>query len=136
MAQKNYPKDDFLDSIERCLASESFIPDFYTRFLAQSPSIRDRFARTDMTLQAQKLANMLRLLASAVAGESEALKQLSERAETHSRKHLNITPDMYELWSSSILATAREHDTVWTHEVEEAWNSTLEFVVNFMIARA
>lgn len=136
MIQENYPKDVFLESIERCLASESFISDFYTRFLAQSQSVRDRFACTDMTLQAQKLANMLRLLASAVAGESEALKQLNERAETHSRKKLNITPDMYELWSSSILATAREHDGMWTHDVEEAWHSTLEFVVNFMVARA
>lgn len=136
MSEPFFAKDVFLWSIERCLASESFVPDFYKRFLAQSPSVRNKFRNTDMQAQAEKLGRTLRILASAVAGDPDALRHLAERAESHSRYRLNITPDMYELWTAAILATAREHDYAWTDEVEAAWTHTLKIVVDFMIARA
>lgn len=136
MSNHHAIKDTFLGSLERCLASETFIPTFYDRFLSKSPSVRAKFARTDMASQGQKLSKSLRMLASAVAGEAEGLHELSERAETHGRRHLNITPDMYELWSSALLSTACEHDASWTPETEAAWTHTVQLVVDYMIKRA
>ncbi len=89
-----------------------------------------------MRALAEKLAKTLRILASAVAGEPDGLRDLTARAESHGRYRLNVTPDMYELWTAAIVATAREHDDAWSPEVEDAWNHTLKIVVDFMIARA
>ncbi|HUN82690.1 MAG TPA: globin domain-containing protein [Phycisphaerae bacterium] len=129
-------KDRFIISLERCLAREGFIAKFYCRFLSQSASIRDRFAHTDMALQSERLARSLRTLASAVAGEPAGLKELAERADTHSRNKLNITPDMYELWTAAIIAMAREYDPEWSTCIEEAWVHTVNVAVKYMISRA
>jgi hemoglobin-like flavoprotein len=131
-----YIKDSFLASLERCLSSDAFIQAFYDRFLSQSQTVRDRFAHTDMALQGQKLATSLRILGSAVAGEPAGLRELAERAETHGRLQMNITPDMYELWKASILRTASEHDPAWTPDVGQAWVRTVDLAVNYMISRA
>ena len=47
----------------------------------------------------------------------------------------DITPDMYELWQSAMLATASQHDAQWTPDVEHAWDHTLSIVVSYMINR-
>jgi hypothetical protein len=89
-----------------------------------------------MALQAQRLAKSLRILASAVAGEPAGLKELAERADSHSRNKLNITPDMYELWTAAIIATGREYDSQWSKHIEEAWVHTIDVAVKYMISRA
>jgi hemoglobin-like flavoprotein len=129
-------RDLFLQSLERCLATGTFIGCFYERFIASSPDVRARFAHTDMARQQEKLTRSLRMLAAAVVGAPAGLRELAERAETHGRRGMRITPDLYELWSAAILATAREHDPQWSPDVEAAWVSTLNMVVQYMINRA
>ena len=51
-----------MQSYGRCCASPSFFDDFYVTFLASSPAIREKFARTDMTAQKQLLRERLLLL--------------------------------------------------------------------------
>jgi hemoglobin-like flavoprotein len=128
-------KDVFLKSLERCGKSSGFLSDFYARFIGMSPTVRAKFGGINLELQAAKLFTSLRILGSAVSGENEGLKELAVRAETHSRQHLNITPDMYELWQEAMLISASEHDPEWNDEIEFAWEHSLEIVVNYMIKR-
>jgi hypothetical protein len=43
------------------------------------------------------LRRSLKLSAGATEGESAALAELKERAETHDRNHLDIKPELYDL---------------------------------------
>ncbi len=79
------------------------------------------------------LARSLRLAAGATKGESESLAELRERAETHDRYHLNISPEYYTFWLDAILESAREFDDSWSEEVELAWKNILGFVIHHML---
>lgn len=129
------PKDQFIESLNRCLKHEQFIPTFYQRFMASSKEVRDRFQDTDFNRQNQMLIRSLNLAARATEGEQEALQELKERARTHDRFHLNIRPELYELWLASILETARKFDDRWTEEIQSAWMSILGYVIKYMIRR-
>jgi hemoglobin-like flavoprotein len=128
-------KDLFCGSLARCLLSPGFVTDFYQRFIPSSPTVRDKFARTDLAAQALKLERSLAVVGSAVKGHPGALRELAERAESHSRRHLAIKPDMYELWTAAILSAASVHDRDWNSAIEQAWSSCLEMIVGYMIAR-
>ena len=49
------PADQVMQSYGRCCASADFFDDFYTRFLASSPLIREKFVNTNMQAQKQLL---------------------------------------------------------------------------------
>ncbi len=126
------PKDRFLDSLDRCAESEKFIPAFYARFIAASDEIGEKFKDTDFERQNRMLLRSLRLAAGATAGDSNALRELTERAETHDRHHLDIAPRLYDYWLSALIETASEFDGQWNDTIEEAWLSTLGHVINHM----
>ncbi|MCG8449308.1 MAG: globin [Pirellulales bacterium] len=127
------PKELFLQSLHRCAKSDNFIPSFYTRFLSSSDEVRQKFRNTDFKHQNQMLLRSLQLVAGATAGEQESLEELRARAETHDRYHLDIKPELYELWRKALIETAREHDNQWNEEIEEAWHSILGHAINHMI---
>ena len=126
-------KEIFLNSLNRCLESEAFIPTFYERFFSCSDEIREKFRNTNFDRQNRMLARSLRLAAGCIAGEPEALAELADRAETHDRDHLDVRPELYEFWLSAIVATAEEFDPRWRSETGEAWNSVLGYVVKHMV---
>lgn len=127
------PKQLFLKSLDRCAADDRFIPSFYDRFLSTSNEVRNKFAETDFDKQNQMLLQSLRISAGATAGDPAALREIRERAETHSRDNLDIPPRLYDLWLKSVLETAREFDASWSHSVEEAWTTILGHVIKHMV---
>ena len=126
-------KDVFLQSLKRCTASDDFIIAFYNRFLSTSDEIRWMFRNTNFERQNRLLIKSLTLVASATCGDPEGLRELRERAETHDRRHLNIRPELYDLWLSSVIETAREHDRQWNDEIEDAWRHILHYAVDYLI---
>lgn len=81
------------------------------------------------------LIRSLRLSARATEGDPEALVELKDRARSHDRYHLNIKPELYQLWLSSILATSKEFDQEWNREIEAAWNRILGYIIKYMVKR-
>ena len=126
-------KETFLQSFNRCATNDEFIRSFYQRFLNSSEDIRRKFRFTDFQKQEKMLLGSLRLCAGATVGDADALAELLERAETHDRYHLGIKPEMYDYWLSAILETVAEFDDQWDAEVDEAWNSILDHVIQHMI---
>jgi len=133
--QESTPKDLFLESLDRCAASDEFIPSFYKRFLASSREIRDKFHNTDFEQQNKMLLNSLRLTAAATVGDQHGLSELRKRSETHDRYHLNIRPQLYEFWRTAIISVASEHDPQWSEPIEDAWRSILGHVIDHMVKR-
>ncbi len=126
------PKDQFLQSVERCSAAEGFIPAFYERFLDSSEEIRDKFRLTNFEKQNKMLLRSIQLCAGATAGDPEALHEITERATTHDRHHLNIEPRLYDGWLAAIIETARDFDKQWNDSIESSWRRILGFVVQHM----
>lgn len=129
------PKDLFLQSLDRCSASEGFIPTFYEKFMASSDEVREKFAQTSFEQQNKMLLRSLRLAAGATNGEMKSLVELRERAESHDRHHLDIRPELYDLWLSALLDAACEYDEQWDASIENAWKSVLGFVIHRMTAK-
>ena len=126
------PREVFLQSVRRCSADDGFIPAFYARFLNTSEEVREKFQFTDFTKQNGMLQRSLELCAGATAGDSEALREMRERATTHDRDHLNIAPRLYAVWLESIIDAAREFDDQWDDDVEAAWRRILGHVIHHM----
>ena len=49
------------------------------------------------------------------------------------RKDFNIKPELYDLWLSSLINTARTFDKHWDVEVEISWNLVLGQVIRYML---
>lgn len=127
------PKEHFERSLARCAEDDRFMPSFYFRFLASSEEVRSKFRQTDFDQLGIMLLQSLRLAAGATSGDPQSLKEIHERARTHSRWHLNIEPHLYEIWLEKLIEAARECDTQWNEEVENGWRVILGHVIRTMI---
>lgn len=126
------PKDLFLASLARCVQG-GFADRFYERFLATSPDVRDKFASTNFERQKPRLVRSLELIAAATEGRPTGLRELHERAETHSRRNLNIQPELYDLWLDAAISTAAETDPTWSPTLEAAWRQILGVAIWHMV---
>ena len=129
------PKNIFLDSLNRCEADDKFIPSFYERFTGSSEDVRSRFEETSFDKQNRMLLRSPSLAAGATGGDPEALDELTERARTHNRHHLDIKPELYDLWLETLISTAQKFDSKWSESIEAAWRSILGFVIHRMVAK-
>ena len=77
------------------------------------------------------------MVAVAAQGEegSPARNALPWLAERHSRRDLDIRPELYDLWIDCLVETARAHDPEFGPEVESAWRETLTVGANYMRER-
>jgi hemoglobin-like flavoprotein len=127
----------FLASLKRCRAVPGFMDAFYHRFLDSSEEVREKFKDTDMTRQAQVVADTLYVVANAVQGEegSPARHELPRIAARHSRNERDIRPELYDLWIACLVETARVHDPQFDPEIERAWREILAFGADYMRQR-
>jgi pantothenate kinase-related protein Tda10/hemoglobin-like flavoprotein len=126
------PKAAFLQSLLRCEAQPDFIPRFYRHFIGSSAEVAFKFRFTDFERQQHMLLRSLQLCAQATAGDPDGLAELSARAETHSRSHLDIKPELYTLWLDAAIETVRECDPAWSPEVSAAWRQVVGFAILHM----
>ncbi|MCF7201209.1 globin [Pseudomonas oligotrophica] len=115
--------DRVMQSYGRCCASAGFFDDFYVNFLASSPAVRDKFARTDMAAQKHLLrAGILNLVLFARGMPDTKLRALGQ---SHSRSGFDIRPELYDLWLAAVLQTVRQHDPNSVKEDLDAWRAVL-----------
>ena len=134
----NTPATDvFLASLKRCLGAPGFLVEFYERFVGSSDEVREKFRGVDLKRQARVLEDSLYVVAVAVQGEEGSLARgdLPRLTERHSRRDLDIRPELYDLWAQCLVETARAHDPEWTVDVAAAWRDTLAFGVEYMRQR-
>ena len=126
--------DVFRASLNRCLAASGFIESFYESFVGSSEEVREKFRNTDMKRQVRMLEDSLYVLAVAVQGgqSSPARGALPGIARRHSRHELDIRPELYDLWLSSLVETARRYDPDFTDATEEAWRDSLAAGIEYM----
>lgn len=128
-------KDAYHDvkiSFGRCLVNGDLIQKFYERFLDSDPRLPFMFENTDFSEQRELLSHSINL-AILFAGGSEVGKEgLAKVRKSHSRKELNIPPEMYPLWINSFLETVKEMDDKLDGKVLGEWTEVLNIAVNFI----
>jgi hemoglobin-like flavoprotein len=125
----------FNHSRHRCEKNENFMTRFYENFLASSPRVAEKFAGTDFERQKEALGLSLRMVAMASVGGDAADLYLEYIARRHDRHHLDIEPDLYDLWLESLIDTVRECDPDFDAKVEQAWRSVLRYGIDYMSSR-
>jgi len=129
--------DVFRGSLKRCLAVPGFLDDFYDRFVGSSEEVREKFRGVDMKRQVRMLEDSLYVVAVAVQGAegSPARGALPRLAERHSRRDLDIRPELYDLWIDCLVEAARAHDPQFSPEIESSWRLTLAVGADYMRER-
>lgn len=125
----------FNDSLSRCQCNPDFISKFYSNLLSSSHKFREKFANTGFRKQNRMLKASLFMVMSACEGSKAAEKYLAQLAERHSRRELDIEPELYGRWLDSLLLTVKEVDPRFTPEVEKAWREVMSEGIKYMISK-
>jgi hemoglobin-like flavoprotein len=127
----------FRASVNRCVADEAFLQDFYDRFTASSPEVRAKFGQTDMPTQRRALADSLYVIAVAVQGKdtSPSWHQMERIARRHSRAEMDIRPELYDLWLESLMQAVAAHDPQYSPEIDSAWRAVMSEGITFLRSR-
>lgn len=121
--------DQVKASFERCNRDCEFIDHFYQCFMESSPEATARFAGVDMDHQVVMMRASLEMLLREVL-DPQALAPL---AELHSRRGVNIPPNLYELWLQSLLSTVQIHDPQCDEALLTAWRNVLSPGIEAMV---
>jgi hemoglobin-like flavoprotein len=125
----------FNDSFLRCQNNSGFLDRFYELFLASSPKVKNRFRNTDFEKQKMALKSSFYMMMLTVQGNARGQRYLEEIADLHSRRRLDIKPEMYDLWVESLLGAVKEFDPKFDEGVERVWRSLMNQGISFMKSR-
>ena len=111
----------FQDSFQRCQAHPGFVEKFHDRFLASSAEVRHKFAGIGIARQKRMVSASLHKVVLASHAGAGAEFYLKKDAESPSRQHLEIAPELYSYWLQALLDTVEECDSLFDAEVKQAW---------------
>ena len=118
-----------------CVISPGFFDDFYKVFTSKSPEIGKMFANTEMTAQKEALRAGLTFLIMFAEGRSNfAAEKLDKIGTTHRKTQLNVRPDMYPMWMSSLITTVKKHTPNFDDTSLKAWTAVLQYGVNRIVS--
>ena len=117
----------FDKSYERVLNTQvdghDFFQAFYINFLSNEDVAR-RFANTEMKRQQEMLKkSFYSLFTFYASGRTD--DYISRIAERHSRRDLDIKPELYDRWLECLMGTVAQFDAEYSNDVELAWRLVL-----------
>lgn len=122
-------------SYERVLATEkngkTFFDSFYDCFIGSSAQVAEYFKNTDMERQKEMLKKSFYALFVFYATNS-ADDYLEKIAERHSKRGLDIRPELYDLWLENLMKTVKEFDPMFNDDVELSWRLVLSTGITYM----
>ena len=125
----------FHDSLRRCTSSPDFLERFYDLFVATSPAVAEKFNGTDWLRQKRMLVASFYLMMMAEETGTEGDAHLERIARLHSRRQIGVPPEMYSTWLECLIQAAREHDSLFTEDVERVWRLMMQKGIAFMQKR-
>ncbi|PHS17463.1 MAG: globin [Blastopirellula sp.] len=121
-----------LDSYYRCEDSGGFFDTFYQIFFTKDPSIAPKFANTDMDHQKQIVMASVLMCLRLKTGDPIARRTIFDIGESHSRKKLNIRPELYDLWLDALCESIQKHDPEYTPEIEALWRESMQEAIELI----
>lgn len=116
--------DIVFQSYGRVCNKDRFFIDFYDHFMSSSNAIRAQFVGTDMKQQRHLLRNGIMQLVLHARGMPDT--KLRALGKSHNRTGYNIKPEWYDLWLSALMRTLKEHDPLFSNDLEASWRLAIE----------
>ena len=127
--------DTYRLSLARCLEDTHFMERFYNHFTSSSPTIREKFSKTDWSRQYQMMVDSFQLMVRAEEKGTVDNPELWRIAVLHGDHGHKIPGWMYENWIESLLEAVKETDPEWDEGVSQAWHAVMRNGIAFMKAR-
>ena len=108
---------------------------FYELFMTSSEEVAAKFKHTDFRKQKKALRMSLYKMMLVPEGNAGANADLERLAQLHSRRQLDVRPELYELWLDRLIQAVREFDPLFSGETEMAWRNVMRPGIEFMRAR-
>jgi hemoglobin-like flavoprotein len=125
----------FEASLKRCETRPDFLDVFYGKFLASSPEVAEKFAKTDFTRQKELLRISLHHLLLAARDHKQGPDPyLEDVAVHHGAGQMAIGAHLYDLWLDSLIETVRTCDPECFEEVEKAWEEVMMVGIHYLCA--
>jgi hemoglobin-like flavoprotein len=121
-------------SLNRSLANSRFIEIFYEIFMATDAEIRQMFAQTEFERQKKLLRKALLSAVTFAAGGEVARQRLALIRESHNRAHMNVRPELYPFWVSSLVQAVARCDPEYSPQLDQEWRIVLQPAVEFIIS--
>ncbi len=122
------------ESYSRCCVNPKFFDVFYANFLASHPTIAPMFAKTEMSKQKSLLRQGLTMMFMHLGGNGVGTTGIDRIGESHSKKKMNIDPNLYDYWINSLVKSAQECDEKWIPALEAEWRKTLRTGVDRIVS--
>lgn len=122
----------FNDSLERCQANPKFLTLFYQKFVISNSEIREKFAKTNLEHQKMMLHASIYMIMLATQGNDAASEYLSRISKRHSKLHLDIRPELYDIWLDKLIETVSVVDPHYEDEIKAAWEQVMTYGINYM----
>ncbi len=117
-----------------CLKPE-FFDRFYDIFFQSNPSLKPMFAKTDFKKQKESLRTGVAMLLAHVEGKPIGTMTLDRIGMSHSKKKMNISPNLYQYWIDSLVKAAKECDPKFTTDLELRWQKVCRAGVDYIAAK-
>ncbi len=128
--------ESFNDSLARCGRGDQLFQRFYDLFLDSSAEVREKFRNADVRKVRRELKTAFYMLVEYMAmGWPECEAYLERIARVHGRQGRDIAPHLYDLWLECLLRAVKEHDALWSSEVEAAWRYMMGAGISFLKSR-
>ncbi len=111
--------------------ADTFAAMFYDRFFAEAPDARRLFS-TDMSVQREKVIDMLALAVRSLDNPDALKSELTELGDRH--VEYRVDTQYYEVMNQAILGALQDClGERFTSEMVSAWEETLQFMTTKMI---
>ena len=112
--------------------ADTFVAMFYDRFFAEAPETRRLFT-TDMALQREKVVDMLSMAVRSLDDPTTIENELADLGDRHIE--YRVDAGYYEVMNRAIIGALQDClGDRFTTEMAVAWENTLQFMTDKMIA--
>lgn len=125
---------EVIDSYHRA-CTPAFAEKFYSIFLDADPRIRPLFKNTDFVKQKGLLLHGMFVLLQYADGKAVGEMAVKRLGELHSRRKMNITPDMYPIWVDCLIKALAENDPNFSPGLEAQWRRALQKGIDIMMTK-
>jgi len=98
---------------------------FYEILLNADPRINALFQHTDFARQRELFLHGLISLLDYAEGKASGQMAINRLGELHSRRRMNIAPEMFIVWVDCLMKTMAELDPQFSPQLEADWRRTL-----------
>ena len=106
---------------------------FYEILLKADPRIRTLFKNTDFKRQRDLLIHAVVMLIDYADGKPLGEMAIKRLGELHSRKKMNVTPDLYPIWVDAMIEALAKLDPEFSPELEKQWRRVMQKGIAIMV---